>query len=451
MADEKRIIQGYEEMHCIRLGGKEFIIAENKDEEARYMVCDCTWNNPLGIDFFDNAIGSADYLEIMKEFTNRLSEQVIILETERETRGIPLEVVKDGDCHSIRDVDLEGQCIVIKAEKFSPEFRSIDHQLALCTGGNGANPDARGQTVFCQNLITGKTEAWRRFDIAGLMPPDRLPDWARVNLEALQEDAGKKTVEEPPKPLDKEQFWQIIDEAREKAGRWQDMYEPLFEALSRLDEPDIIQWRLIFDEYYALSRKNGLWAAADIMLRGCSDGSFDYFRGWLIAQGKDVFLGALAEPDSLVDLKTVKALGYEVLSSEYTPMDGYEENARFERIIYAAGNAYENKYGTEVDFYKILVRNHLTEQERADIAGEIVYSKIIDEKWGGKGVPLDEIDTNLERLCPKLYVLFNEPDVPEVSAEKESVLEKIKQSQQKPEPKKPKPEKKIKTKTEPEL
>jgi hypothetical protein len=73
MADEKRIIEGYEEMHCIRLGGGEVIIAENKTAENRYMVCDCSWDNLLGIDWFTNAVGSADYLEIMKA----LNEMVV--------------------------------------------------------------------------------------------------------------------------------------------------------------------------------------------------------------------------------------------------------------------------------------------------------------------------------------------------------------------------------------
>jgi hypothetical protein len=194
MADEKRIIEGYEEMHCIRLGGGEVIIAENKTAENRYMVCDCSWDNLLGIDWFTNAVGSADYLEIMKEFTNRLSERVIALETERETRGIPLEVIDDNECSSTSDKNFEGQCIVISADKLSPEFRSIDHQLALCTGGFGANPKSRGQKVYCQNLITGKTETWRRYDIAGIVPPERLPEWAKASLEALKSPKENESV-----------------------------------------------------------------------------------------------------------------------------------------------------------------------------------------------------------------------------------------------------------------
>ena len=47
--------------------------------------------------------------------------------------------------------------------------------------------------------------------------------------------------------MDKKQFWRAIEDAREKAGRWQDMRDPLLEALSQLKAPEIIHWQLIFD------------------------------------------------------------------------------------------------------------------------------------------------------------------------------------------------------------
>ena len=93
MADEKRIIDGYKEMYAIRLGGGEIILADNPAAEARYMVCDCSWNNPLGVDMYDNAMGGADFLEVMKLFADRISERVVKLEIERETHGVPLQTL----------------------------------------------------------------------------------------------------------------------------------------------------------------------------------------------------------------------------------------------------------------------------------------------------------------------------------------------------------------------
>jgi hypothetical protein len=42
-----------------------------------------------------------------------------------------------------------------------------------------------------------------------------------------------------------------------------------------------------------------LWGAAYLINGGCSDDGFDYFRGWLICQGRDVFQRAVHDPDSL--------------------------------------------------------------------------------------------------------------------------------------------------------
>jgi len=47
-----------------------------------------------------------------------------------------------------------------------------------------------------------------------------------------------------------------------------------------------------------------LWDVAFILASGwgCSDDGFEYFRAWLIGQGKDVYEKALSDPESLVDV-----------------------------------------------------------------------------------------------------------------------------------------------------
>jgi hypothetical protein len=51
----------------------------------------------------------------------------------------------------------------------------------------------------------------------------------------------------------------------------------------------------------AASYRWDLWAAAYLINGGASDDGFEYFRGWLIAQGRDVFERSVADPDSLAD------------------------------------------------------------------------------------------------------------------------------------------------------
>ena len=53
------------------------------------------------------------------------------------------------------------------------------------------------------------------------------------------------------------------------------------------------------------SYRTPLWAAAYVINGGCSDDGFDYFRGWLIVQGRQVFERAVADPDALADLAVI--------------------------------------------------------------------------------------------------------------------------------------------------
>ena len=46
--------------------------------------------------------------------------------------------------------------------------------------------------------------------------------------------------------MDKELFWRIINEAREEAGHWSEMADPLAERLSVFSESDIFLWQQIF-------------------------------------------------------------------------------------------------------------------------------------------------------------------------------------------------------------
>lgn len=174
-------------MHAVQLAGGEVLFAENKDVEQRYLVCDNSWDNPFGADNYQNGVISADFVEMMQEFTRRLALRVESIEAERALRGIPFQTLTAADYNpKSMDTDLEGRVVVIRPEKLAPEYQTIDHQLALCTGGFGSKPGSRGRAVSCTNLYDGKSTRWNRDDIAGTVSPDRLPDWAQKKLAALQ-------------------------------------------------------------------------------------------------------------------------------------------------------------------------------------------------------------------------------------------------------------------------
>ncbi|MFI8456376.1 DUF4240 domain-containing protein [Kitasatospora sp. NPDC101447] len=131
--------------------------------------------------------------------------------------------------------------------------------------------------------------------------------------------------------MDETDFWQIIDETRDDAdGDPDEQADRLVERLVRLTPDDVIDFARLFEARFQRAYQNDLWGAAYLLLDGASEDTFDYFRCWLIAQGRDVFEGGLADPDDLADL---------------LPEFDEEEDGEAEDIGYAADEAYERLTG----------------------------------------------------------------------------------------------------------
>lgn len=110
--------------------------------------------------------------------------------------------------------------------------------------------------------------------------------------------------------MDTPQFWQLVAAARDRATDPDDADDVARHATALLATrpPEVIVaarqtlWNLMAESF-----TNPLWAAAYLINGGCSDDGFDYFRGWLILQGREVFERAVADPDALADVPVVRA------------------------------------------------------------------------------------------------------------------------------------------------
>lgn len=88
------------------------------------------------------------------------------------------------DCKPISHDDaIEDKIIVIRGNVLRPEFRHASHQLMLCTGGFGAQKNARGRTCYCISLYSGKQTSFYRGDVLGVMDKRSLPEWAKIGLQ----------------------------------------------------------------------------------------------------------------------------------------------------------------------------------------------------------------------------------------------------------------------------
>lgn len=175
--------------------------------------------------------------------------------------------------------------------------------------------------------------------------------------------------------MDPDAFWDLIAGAKRECGQDMDAsLQWLTERLTTLGPQQAQDFHDILHGYKHLAYQYGLWTAASLMCDGCSDDGFIDFRAWLIAQGKEVYLAALADPDSLADVEPYGGCQFEALT--------YVGNTVLETLT--GQSAYD---GTNPTAYNVLV---------AELRQDIVYGE-------GTGYPYewDELETYLPRLCTK--------------------------------------------------
>ncbi|MER5915918.1 DUF4240 domain-containing protein [Streptomyces sp. NPDC001982] len=132
--------------------------------------------------------------------------------------------------------------------------------------------------------------------------------------------------------MDEMEFWELVDATREGAeGDPEDQADLLVDRLVQLDPESVLDFARHFESRYNRAYRWDLWGAAWVLLDGASDDAFDFFRCWLIGQGREIFEGAVHDPDSLADL----------LADFDEEIDGDGEE-----LGYAADEAYEQLTGT---------------------------------------------------------------------------------------------------------
>lgn len=103
--------------------------------------------------------------------------------------------------------------------------------------------------------------------------------------------------------MDETEFWELVDTSREAAGGDpEEQADLLVERLLRLDPESVLDFARHFEARFNRAYRWDLWGAASILLDGADDDTFDFFRCWLIGQGRETYEGALTEPDALAGL-----------------------------------------------------------------------------------------------------------------------------------------------------
>ena len=169
--------------------------------------------------------------------------------------------------------------------------------------------------------------------------------------------------------MTKDDFWNLIEKSKQLVGDGDcyDQAEIVQSLLEELNPTDIEDFDRFYDEMRLESYDQQLWAAAYIINGGCSDDGFEYFRGWLISRGKEVFENAVKDPGTLV--------------SEIPKED---EDLEYEDMLYVARNAYEKKTGEEIPDRPPLEWNLKGEDWDEDKVDSLYpeLAKLADARWG---------------------------------------------------------------------
>ncbi len=152
--------------------------------------------------------------------------------------------------------------------------------------------------------------------------------------------------------IDADVFWKLIETSHrlaasadnedlsDQADRQAEILEDLL--IQRTPE-EIAGFDQFFCDRFEESYRSELWAVAEIAGGGCSDDGFEYFRCWLIGQGKRYYQRALADPQRAAD--RIREAG---------DLPGSWD------LIMAADSAYESVTGQPIPARKRLPARELT-------------------------------------------------------------------------------------------
>ncbi len=193
MRNEKRMIGEYEVLTSIMIGEYEIVLCENQNApKDEVFLCGYIENNGV-FERMTDCIFSDSYADVATIYGERIAEKAEAVQKELERIGKNMDDDSEltaKDCMPITDADdLIDKVIVLRGDILRPEYKRASNQLILCTGGFGSVPNSRGRTCYGLHLYDSRHTQCLRQDVLGVVPEDKLPQWAKDSLEAIRKQS----------------------------------------------------------------------------------------------------------------------------------------------------------------------------------------------------------------------------------------------------------------------
>lgn len=186
--ETKEVIEGYTVQSSVSIGSKRIVYAKDETGKMEMPYLKCIVNPNALFTSYENGIVSDSFEEIMKLFADDIKAEAIILETENRARGASyLPPFHRGDLIADKDENIVGKVVAINPKYLYDGYKSMPYQLFYVTGGSGANENHYGNACFCKHMYTGDETRIERYEILGIVPEDKLPDFAKKTLDNIKE------------------------------------------------------------------------------------------------------------------------------------------------------------------------------------------------------------------------------------------------------------------------
>jgi len=121
--------------------------------------------------------------------------------------------------------------------------------------------------------------------------------------------------------MDEASFWSLIETTRPDDRGCEEHASRVEEQLVDLPPAEITAFAQHLRTQLNRAYTWDLWGAAYVINGGCSDDGFEYFRGWLVLQGRQVFDRAVDDPETLADVARPDVECEDIL---YVPFSAYK-------------------------------------------------------------------------------------------------------------------------------
>jgi hypothetical protein len=140
-------------------------------------------------------------------------------------------------------------------------------------------------------------------------PTKKIAQWTKKIIADVARYAAD--LAHPPKLLiNEEKFWKLIAASNTAGGDDSEkMVKILHKKLMQLSRRAREEFDYVFDQKMRALDSKTLWRAAKELNGPVSDVGFEYFRAWVIAQGRQVYEQALNNADSILIFKGKRKAG----------------------------------------------------------------------------------------------------------------------------------------------